>query len=212
MQDHVEALRVARERGDRVVVGRARVDDERLAELAREADVRGERALLVGARRVVAVVVEAGLADRGAARVAGELAQLVRDRVGVARRVVGVVADGEPHLGVRLGGGLRAAAALRVGADREDPRDAGLRRGGDDLGVGAGRRVEVGVAVDHGAVGVAGRAALLLRLGEQRRDARHRRPARAGAERRVLERAVGLRRARRAASPWSRACTGAAAA
>ena len=77
MQDHLEALRVAGERGDRVVVGGAGVDDERLAELAREADVGGERALLVGARRVVAVVVQAGLADRGAARVARELAQLV---------------------------------------------------------------------------------------------------------------------------------------
>ena len=99
VQDHLEALRVAGERGDRVVLGRARVDDERLAELARELDVGGERALLVGARRVVAVVVEAGLADRAAARVARELAQLVGDRVVVAGGAVGVVADrGEPDL------------------------------------------------------------------------------------------------------------------
>ena len=78
VQDHLEPLRLAGQRGDRVRLGRARVDDERLAELAREPDVGGERALLVGARRVVAVVVEAGLADRDAARVAGQRAQLVR--------------------------------------------------------------------------------------------------------------------------------------
>ena len=76
VQDDLQALRLAGERRDRVVLGRARVDDERLAELARELDLRGERALLVGARRVVAVVVEPGLADREAARVARELGQL----------------------------------------------------------------------------------------------------------------------------------------
>ena len=58
---------------DRVVLGGARVDDERLAGVARELDLGEEGALLVGARRAVAVVVQAGLADRAAARVLREL-------------------------------------------------------------------------------------------------------------------------------------------
>ena len=69
VQHDLEPVRVLGQRGDRVVLGRARVDDERLPELARDLDVVAERALLVGARRVVAVVVEPGLADRQAAGV-----------------------------------------------------------------------------------------------------------------------------------------------
>ena len=52
-----------------------------LPSLVRDRDLGGERALLVGAGRVVAVVVQAGLADRPAVRVPRELAQLVGDGV-----------------------------------------------------------------------------------------------------------------------------------
>ena len=66
---------VARQRGDRVVLRRARVDHERLAHLAGQRDLVRERALLIGPRRVVAEVVEAGLADRAHVRVPRVLAQ-----------------------------------------------------------------------------------------------------------------------------------------
>ena len=97
------------------------MDHERLAELVRDLDVGAEGALLVGAGRVVAVVVEPGLADREAARVGGQLAQLGGDRVVVAGRVVGVVADRGVDLVVLLGRRQRGAARLLVDADREDP-------------------------------------------------------------------------------------------
>ena len=54
----------------RVVLGSAGVDHQRLVGLARELDLGLERALLILARRVVAVVVQAGLADRDALLVA----------------------------------------------------------------------------------------------------------------------------------------------
>ena len=120
-------------------------------------DLGGERALLVGARRVVAVVVEAGLADRAAARVRGELAQLVGDRVVVAGRVVGVAADRGEHLVVGLGGGERGAAATRASMPIVRMRvTPGLARRGDQLGLGRRAAVEVGVAVDHSGFGNSG--------------------------------------------------------
>jgi hypothetical protein len=51
------------------------VDHERLGGLARQLDLRLERRVLQVARGAVAVVVEARLADRDAARVGGKLAQ-----------------------------------------------------------------------------------------------------------------------------------------
>ena len=48
----------------RVLVGRARVDDDRLAQLLRQLELSRERAELRVARRVVAEVVEPDLADR----------------------------------------------------------------------------------------------------------------------------------------------------
>ncbi len=47
--------------------------DERLADLARDLDLRAECARLVLVRGVLAVVVEPGLADRDAAGVPGEV-------------------------------------------------------------------------------------------------------------------------------------------
>jgi len=105
VHDHLEALGLCGEPGDRVVLGRAGVDDQRLGELVRERDLVVEGALLVGARRVVAEVVQAGLPDRQAARVPGELAQLLGDLRRVAGGLVGVVAD----RGVDLRVGLRRA-------------------------------------------------------------------------------------------------------
>ena len=110
VQDHLEALGLLGEPLDRVVLGRAGVDDQRLAGLVRELDLRGERSLLVRAGRVVAEVVEAGLADRQAFRVLRELLELLRDRVRVAGRLVRVVADRRVDLVVGVRGVQRLAA------------------------------------------------------------------------------------------------------
>ena len=66
----------------RVVVGRARVDDDRLAQLARERELLLEEPLLRVVRRVVAVVVEARLPDRDDLRMPEQRAQLARARPG----------------------------------------------------------------------------------------------------------------------------------
>ena len=67
----------ASEPRERVVVGGARVDHDRLAELARERELRLEQPLLRVVRRVVAEVVEAGLADGDRLRVGEQRAELV---------------------------------------------------------------------------------------------------------------------------------------
>ncbi len=126
------------------------MDHERLARLARERDLRGERALLVRARRAVAVEVEAGLADRDAALVRGQRAQLGQVGVVEARRVVRVAADRRVHLREGLGRGQRRAAGGAVDADGQHPRDARRDRRRDQLGVGRLAQVQVGVGVDHG--------------------------------------------------------------
>ena len=106
------------------LVGRPGVDHERLAGLARELDLRRERALLVGARRGVAVEVEAGLADRHAALVRGQRAQLGQVGVVEALGRVRVAADRRVHLGKVLGRRERRAAGGAVDADRQHARHA----------------------------------------------------------------------------------------
>ena len=93
MHHDAHAVGFGGELGERLVVGRARVDHERLAGLARERDLRRERALLILARRAVAVEVETRLADRHAALVRGERAQLGEVGVVEALRRVRVAAD-----------------------------------------------------------------------------------------------------------------------
>ena len=172
VQDHLEPGGVLGERGDRVVLGRAGVDHQRLAELARQLDLRAERALLVGARRVVAVVVEAGLADRQAARVGGELAQLVCDRVRVAGGVVGVVADRGVHLVVLLGGRERRAPRALVDADVRMRLTPSSRAAASSSSSGAGAAVEVGVRVDHCGLGNRGGSFSTVRRRARRRRRR----------------------------------------
>ena len=76
----------------RVLVGGAGVDHERLAGRARQLDLGQEGALLVGRGRAVAVEVQAGLADRHAALVRGQRLELGE---------VGVVEARSPQLGWR---------------------------------------------------------------------------------------------------------------
>ena len=78
-----------------------------------------------------------------------ELGQLRRRDVVEALGAVGVAADGGEDLLVAVGRGERRAAALGVHADREDAVDARFARGGDQLVLGRGAVIEVGVGVDH---------------------------------------------------------------
>ena len=75
MQD--DRAREPGERGARVVVGRARVDHDRLAELGCQLELRREDPVLRLGRRVVAEPVEPDLPDGDRLRVALEAAQLV---------------------------------------------------------------------------------------------------------------------------------------
>ncbi len=123
-----------------------------LPRLARELDLRRERALLVGSRRgAVAVEVESGLADRHAALVRGERAQLGEVGVVEAPRRVGMAPDRGVDLREGLGRGQRGAAGGAVDADREHAADPRRLRGRDELGVGRLAEVEMGVGVDQAA-------------------------------------------------------------
>ena len=146
------SVRAGLQGGERVVLGGAGVDDQRLARRLRQLDLRVERTLLVGARRVVAEVVQAGLADGRAARVGGQRLQVGEVGVVEALGVVGVTPDGGVDLREVLGRLQRRAVGRRVHADGEDAVDALARRGRDQLGVGRGARVQVRVAVVHGMV------------------------------------------------------------
>ena len=117
-----DAARELSEHPQRVVLGGARVDHERLRRFARERDLCGERALLIGRGRAVAVVVEPGLADRDAPRVRGQRLQLGEVGVVEPGRAVRVAADRGVHLREVLGGLERRAARRAVGPDRDDPR------------------------------------------------------------------------------------------
>ena len=121
------------------------VDDQRLAELRGQRDLGGEGALLVAVGGVVAVEVQARLADRQAAVVGRQRPQLGEVGVVEAAGGVGVPADRGVDLGEVLGRGQRRAAGGAVDADREDARHAGLLGRRHELGVGRLAEVEVGV-------------------------------------------------------------------
>ena len=95
--------RVAGERGERVVVGGARVDDDGLPELGRELELLREEPLLRVARRVVAEPVEARLADRDRLRMREELAQRVDVVLGRVARLVRMETEDREDAVVRLG-------------------------------------------------------------------------------------------------------------
>ncbi len=81
MQDHAHTSRLLAQRGDRLVVGRARVDHQRLAQLSGQRDVIGQRPALICDRRIVAVLIKARLADGHHLRVGGKGAEII-DHVG----------------------------------------------------------------------------------------------------------------------------------
>src|SRR5215211_6620240 len=83
------------ERLRRLVRGRARMNDDGFAELGRQLEVALEELALAVMRRVVAVEVEPGLADRDGALVAEELAELVE----VLRVLLGSLMGMDPKRG-----------------------------------------------------------------------------------------------------------------
>ena len=132
---------------ERVLVGVAGVDDDRLAELGGDLELRFEEALLVVVRGVLAEVVEARLADRDRARVAEQVAKLVEAvRVGLVR-VVRVDAEDGVDAVVLLGERERLVRARDAGGDGDHAVDADGAGSLEGLGCLVG--VEVRVGVDH---------------------------------------------------------------
>src|SRR4051812_9659035 len=128
----------------------ARVQEERLAELESELELRHEPFLLVGMRRIVAVEVEAAFTDRDAARMNAKVAEL-RDRALVAVACV-MRMDARGAVEVVAIGDLRRQPALEHGGPGDDQRrDAGgasARQDRVDIVVKARMR-EVGADVDE---------------------------------------------------------------
>ena len=123
------------------------MDHERQPDLVRHLDLGGERPPLGVARRVVAVEVEAALADRDDARTADQVAH-DGARVGDLAGLVRVDADDSPH--------AREAPGQRhrlIAADREDAAHARLGRGRDDVLRRSVAHLEVRVGVDHAPAG-----------------------------------------------------------
>ncbi len=123
----------------------ARVDDQRLAELRGQRDLGGEGPLLVAVGRVVAVEVQAGLADRQAAIVGRQRTQLGEVGVVEAAGGVGMATDRGVDLGKVLGGGQRRPAGGPVDTDREDPLDARRSAAATSSVFGRLAEIEVGV-------------------------------------------------------------------
>ena len=101
MQDH-RSLEAAQGRGV-VLVGRACVHDHRLAELVGEPELPLEEAELGVVRRVVAEVIEAGLADGNGSLVREEVAQLTEPLGLVAPGFMRMDAERREHAWLRFG-------------------------------------------------------------------------------------------------------------
>ena len=134
---------------ERVLLGLARVDDDREPDPPGDIDLRLERAPLVGARRVVAEVVEAGLADRADRRIGGHALEALDVSVGEPGGLVRMPSHDREDLLVRprrLEGALRGGG---VDPDRGKPRDADRPGALHERRVGRLAVVEMAMAVDH---------------------------------------------------------------
>ena len=145
MEDH-GAFEVAERPGD-VGIGGPTVDDDRLAELLGEREVGLEELPLRVVRRVVAVVVQPGLADGDRIEIS-EPAEL--RRVGLAG-LVGMDPENREHSLVQRAEVHHLPPRFRPGADLEDAVDSSLAGSGDQLHRRFRARVQVRVRVDHAA-------------------------------------------------------------
>ena len=148
MEDHgaVEATRAA----SGVVVGRARVDHDRLVQLAARARAaRSKSCCLRVARRVVAVVVEPGLADARPPLVPQQLARARRAVAPPRPRLVRMDAErGEDAVVLaRRSRARRATSRSRCRRRRRGRRRPRARARATSAG--SSQRVEVRVRVDH---------------------------------------------------------------
>ena len=196
VQDHAQAAGVGLEQSQRVVLGRSGVDHQRLADRARQRDLGPEGALLVVARRVVAVVVQAGLADRHALGMGGQRFQLGQVGVVEPGGRVRVAPDRGVDLRKVLGRRQRGPAGRAVRAHRDDPAHPGRQRRGHQLRVRGLAQLQVRVAVDHSA------------LGEQRLDRLDRQPAAALGEHGAVVRHLGSTERQQQLLDRRPACTG----
>ena len=145
----------SRERVESRPVGRPGVDDDGLAELGSQRELGLEETKLRVVRRVVAVVVEPGLADgdRALVRRAASRSSSSRSRVG-SSRVMRMDAEGGENTVSRIGELERRAAGVDRRPDGDhalDARGAGSfenRRGG----IGAGVQMRMGVNHRRGRV------------------------------------------------------------
>ena len=136
-----------------VVVGVARMDHQRQPGFARRRDMSAKAALLRVARRVVVVIVEAGLADRHDFGVPRARDEVARRHMQFLMGVMRMSADRAKHVGKALGDRQHLGVARDPRRDGDQARDAGCARAGDD-GVklsGKIRKIEMAMAVDqHG--------------------------------------------------------------
>ena len=147
VEDDRAAERLERARG--LVVGLAVVDHDRELELVRERELRVEQPALLLGGRVPANGVEPGLADGDRLGMREQLAELV-DALRLRRRgLMRIDAERRVDAVVRLGDRERSATRVDPGADRDDPRHAGLARPLDEGRCVLLARVEMRVRVGH---------------------------------------------------------------
>ena len=132
-----------------LVVGRARVHDDRLAQIGGDRQVPVEQAPLRIARGVIAEEVEPGLADPNRPVVPEERRQLGHSLGFVATGLMGVNSERCEDSVVSLGYGERRAARLDSGPHGDDPLHACGAGARDERLRIFGARVEVRVRVDH---------------------------------------------------------------
>ena len=151
MQGNPDSVRFIGELRERLLRGRTGVDHERFPGLARQRDLSGESALLVCARRTIAVEVQPGLPNRDAALMRGKRAQLGQIGVVEARGRVRMPAHGGIHLGERLGSGESRPAGGTVDAHGDHAPHAHRHGGGHQLRIGWLAQLQMGMGVYHAA-------------------------------------------------------------
>jgi hypothetical protein len=151
VKDHRrEVRRVVSQDGEGVLLGRASVDRHRQAQPGGELELGLEGAALVGARSVVAVIVEAGFAEGPDLGVGGPALDLVEVGGPESLRVVWVETDDREHALMPPGRLEGARHRGRVCAHGRQPREPSRARPLDQLPVRRVAVVEVAVGVDHG--------------------------------------------------------------
>ena len=127
------------------------MDDDGVAELVGEGELRVEERPLLTKRLGSVVAVEPRLADGDRARMLEELAQLLDARRVRRRRLMGIDPERSEDACVRLRNRERAAARLDARADRDHARHADRFRALEQLAGVCVAPVEMRVGVDHAA-------------------------------------------------------------